>query len=209
VAVDFFTVPTLSFRVLFVFVVLAHHRQRHIHFNVTARPSAEWATQQIVQAFPWDTAPRYLIRDRDSVYGEDFRQRVEAMGIHEVLTAPRSPWQNAYAERLVGRYGANAWTTSWIKLQTAAVTTDEQRFRITHPFHPLRDQTLICVASKQRVAGERQFMIRGADGSLCLVPANWTDFLPPDPYLLIGEGRSYFRVEDLVALADILRRIES
>ncbi len=102
VAVDFFTVPAISFRVLFVFVVLAHHRRRHIHFNVTAHPSAEWATQQIVQAFPWDTAPRYLIRDRDSVYGEDFRQRVQAMGIHEVLTAPRSPWQNAYAERLVG-----------------------------------------------------------------------------------------------------------
>ena len=102
VSVDFFTVPTISFRVLFVFVVPAHHRRRHIHFNVTAHPSAEWATQQIVQAFPWDTAPRYLIRDRDTIYGEDFRQRVQAMGIHEVLTAPRSPWQNAYAERLVG-----------------------------------------------------------------------------------------------------------
>jgi putative transposase len=102
VAVDFFTVPTISFRVLFVFVVLAHHRRRPIHFNVTAHPSAEWAAQQIVQAFPWDTAPRFLIRDRDSVYGADFRQRVQAMGIHEVLTAPRSPWQNAYAERLVG-----------------------------------------------------------------------------------------------------------
>jgi len=102
VAVDFFTVPTISFRALFVFVVLAHHRRRHIHFNVTAHPGAEWTTQQIVQAFPWDTAPRYLIRDRDTIYGEDFRQRVQAMGIHEVLTAPRSPWQNAYAERLVG-----------------------------------------------------------------------------------------------------------
>lgn len=102
VSVDFFTVPTMSFRVLFVFVVLAHHRRRHLHFNVTAHLSAEWATEQIVQAFPWDTAPRYLIRDRDSVYGQDFRQRVQAMGIHEVLTAPRSPWQNAYTERLVG-----------------------------------------------------------------------------------------------------------
>jgi putative transposase len=102
VSVDFFTVPTISFRVLFVFVVLAHHRRRHIHFNVTAHPSAEWTTQQIVQAFPWDTAPRYLIRDRDSVYGQDFRLRVQVMGIQEVLTAPRSPWQNAYAERLVG-----------------------------------------------------------------------------------------------------------
>src|SRR5437867_4898195 len=102
VSADFFTVPTISFRALFVFVVLAHHRRRHIHFNVTAHPGAEWTTQQIVQAFPWDTAPRYLIRDRDTIYGEDFRQRVQAVGIHEVLTAPRSPWQNAYAERLVG-----------------------------------------------------------------------------------------------------------
>ncbi len=102
VSVDFFTVPTLSFRVLFVFVVLAHHRRRHVHFNVTANPTAAWTAQQIVEAFPWDTAPRYLLRDRDSVYAEDFRQRVEEMGIHEVLTAPRSPWQNAYAERLVG-----------------------------------------------------------------------------------------------------------
>ncbi len=102
VAVDFFTVPTVSFRVLFVFVVLAHDRRRHIHFNVTANPTAEWAARQIVQAFPWDTSPRYLIRDRDSIYGEDFRQRMQEMGIDQVLTAPRSPWQNAYAERLVG-----------------------------------------------------------------------------------------------------------
>jgi len=97
VSVDFFTVPTVSFRVLFVLVVLAHHRRRHIHFNITAHPSADWATQQIVQAFPWDTTPRYLIRDRASVYGEGFHRRVQAMGIHEVLTAPMSPWQNAYA----------------------------------------------------------------------------------------------------------------
>ncbi len=81
VLVDFFTVTTISFRVLFVFVVLAHHRRRHIHFNVTANPTAEWAAQQIVQAFPWDTVPRYLIRDRDRLYGEEFRQRVKAMDI--------------------------------------------------------------------------------------------------------------------------------
>jgi transposase InsO family protein len=102
VAVDFFTVPTVSFRVLYVFVILAHDRRRHIHFNITAHPTAEWSAQQIVHAFPWDTAPRYLIRDRDGAYGEDFRQRMEEIGIHEVLTAPRSPWQNAYAERFIG-----------------------------------------------------------------------------------------------------------
>ena len=73
-----------------------------LHFDVTEHPTAAWTARQIVQAFPWDTAPRYLIRDRDSVYGEDFRQQLRAMGIHEALTAPRSPWQNACAERLVG-----------------------------------------------------------------------------------------------------------
>jgi len=102
VAVDFFTVPTVSFHVLFVFVVLAHDRRRQIHFNVTEHPTAGWTARQIVQAFPWDTAPRYLIRDRDGIYGKDFRRQLDQMDIHEVLTAPRSPWQNAYAERFIG-----------------------------------------------------------------------------------------------------------
>jgi putative transposase len=102
VAVDFFTLPTVNSRVLFVFVILAHDRRRCLHFNVTDHPTTEWTARQIAQAFPWDTAQRYLIRDRDGVYGEDFPRRLELMGIHEVLTAPGSPWQNAYAERLVG-----------------------------------------------------------------------------------------------------------
>src|SRR5215472_15869749 len=102
VSTDFFVVPTVSFRVLFVFVVLAHHRRRVVHFNVTANPTAEWTAQQIAEAFPWDTAPRYLLHDRDSIYGATFRQRVRGMGMKEVRTAPRSPWQNPYAERLVG-----------------------------------------------------------------------------------------------------------
>ena len=99
---DFFVVPTVTFRVLFAFVVLAHHRRRVIHFNVTAHPSSEWMAQQIAEAFPWDSAPRYLLHDRDSIYGDVFRQRVRGMAIREVLTAPRSPWQNPYAERLIG-----------------------------------------------------------------------------------------------------------
>jgi putative transposase len=102
VSVDFFTVPTVSFRVLFVFVVLAHHRRRIVHFNVTEHPTAGWTGQQMVEAFPEDTAPRYLLRDRDKIYGYDFRERIQSMSIEEVLCAPASPWQRAYVERLIG-----------------------------------------------------------------------------------------------------------
>jgi putative transposase len=102
VSIHFFTVPTLQLRVLFVFVVLAHERRRVLHFNVTDHPTAEWTAQQVIEAFPEDDAPRYLIRDRDGVYGDHFRSRVQGMGIHEVLTAARSPWQNPFAERLIG-----------------------------------------------------------------------------------------------------------
>jgi len=102
VALDFFTIPTVTFRVLFVLIVLAHDRRRILHFNVTAHPTAEWTAQQLVEVFPWDTAPRYLLRDRDGVYSQVFRQRVAGLGLREVLTTPRSPWQNPYAERLIG-----------------------------------------------------------------------------------------------------------
>ena len=83
-------------------LVLAHDRRRVIHFNVTANPTAQWTAQQIIEAFPWDTAPRYLLRDRDAIYGERFQRRVQSMGIEQVLSAPRSPWQNPYVERLIG-----------------------------------------------------------------------------------------------------------
>ena len=102
VAVDFFVVPTAMFKVLFVFVVLAHDRRRVVHINVTDTPTAQWTAKQLVEAFPWDTAPRYLLRDRDGVYGVEFSSRVKGMGIGEVKTAPRSPWQNPYVERLIG-----------------------------------------------------------------------------------------------------------
>ncbi len=102
VAIDFFTVPTATFRILFAFVVLRHDRRRVVHFNVTAHPTAQWTAQQIVQAFPDDESPRFLLRDRDSIYGDFFRQRIKHMGIEEVITAPRSPWQNPYVERIGG-----------------------------------------------------------------------------------------------------------
>jgi transposase InsO family protein len=102
VSIDFFTVPTARLRVLFILVVLAHHRRRVVHLNVTEHPTAAWTAQQLVDAFPDESAPSYLLRDRDSVYGQLFRHRVKGMGIDEILTAPQSPWQNPFAERLIG-----------------------------------------------------------------------------------------------------------
>ena len=102
VAVDFLVVPTIRFRLLYVFVVLGHANRQVIHFNVTANPTAEWTAQQVIEAFPWDTAPKYLLRDRDKIYGGWYQRRVKNMGIEEVVTAYRSPWQNAYVERLNG-----------------------------------------------------------------------------------------------------------
>jgi putative transposase len=102
VALDFLVVPTVQHTVLFVLVFLAHHRRRVVHFNVTEHPTAAWTAQQVMDAFPWDEAPRYLLRDRDRIYGTSFRRRVRHMGIEEVVIAPRSPWQNPYVERLIG-----------------------------------------------------------------------------------------------------------
>jgi len=102
VSMDFFTVPTLTGRVLFVFVLLAHQRRRIVHVNITEHPTAVWTAQQVVDAFPDDTAPRWLLRDRDAIYGDVFRRRVAGMGIGEVISSPSSPWQNPYAERLIG-----------------------------------------------------------------------------------------------------------
>ena len=101
-ACDFFTVPKVMFRVLYVFIVLRHDRRQVIHFNLTTNPYAEWAAQQIINAFPYEEAPRFLIRDRDGVYSDYFKNRIKDMDIEEVLIAPRSPWQNPYCERVIG-----------------------------------------------------------------------------------------------------------
>jgi len=101
-AIDFFVVPTVTFRLLFGFVVMRHGRRQVVHFNVTDHPSAAWTAQQVIEAFPFDEAPKYLLLDRDGIYGDEFVARVRGMGIEEVLTAPRSPWQNPYAERIIG-----------------------------------------------------------------------------------------------------------
>jgi Integrase core domain. len=92
----------VTFNVLYGFVVLLHDRRQVVHFNVISHPTALWTAKQFIEAFPEETAPRFLLRDRDSIYGEEFRSRVGGMGIEEVITTVRSPWQNAYAERLIG-----------------------------------------------------------------------------------------------------------
>ena len=102
VAIDMFVVATATFRLLYAVIVLGHDRRKVIHFEVTENPTQVWLARQMTEAFPWDTAPRYLLRDRDASYGGAFRDRVEAMGIKEVVTAPRSPWQNPYVERIIG-----------------------------------------------------------------------------------------------------------
>src|SRR5216684_3403886 len=101
VAADFFVVPTVTYRLLFVLVLLAHDRRRIRHVAVTAHPTAAWTAQQLRQAFPWDEAPRYLIHDRDHTF-DGLRATANAMRIEEVLTAPRAPWQNPFVERFIG-----------------------------------------------------------------------------------------------------------
>ena len=101
-SIDFLVVPTITFKLLFVLIFLSHERRRIVHFGITANPTAQWTGQQMTEAFPWDTAPRFLIRDRHPIYGRTFRDRVATMAITEVPTAPRSPWQNGYVERVIG-----------------------------------------------------------------------------------------------------------
>ena len=101
-AMDFLVVPTIGFRLLYALVILRHDRRQIASIGVTDHPTAQWIVQQLSDAFPWDETSRYLIRDRDAVYGYAVRRRLQAMGIRDRPTAPRSPWQNAYAERLVG-----------------------------------------------------------------------------------------------------------
>ena len=101
-AMDFFVVPTIGFDLLYAFVIVRLGRRELIWTNVTANPTAEWVVRQITEAFPWNEAPRYMIRDRDRIYGAVATRRLRAMGIRDKPTAPASPWQNGFAERLIG-----------------------------------------------------------------------------------------------------------
>ena len=101
-AMDFLIVPTVGFRLLFVLVILRHERRRLISLSVTDHPTADWIARQLTDAFPWDEAPDYMVRDRDKCYGHAVTKRLAAMGIRDHPIAPRSPWQNGHAERLIG-----------------------------------------------------------------------------------------------------------
>ncbi|MGA8990597.1 MAG: integrase core domain-containing protein, partial [Rhodoplanes sp.] len=101
-ATDLFVVPTIGFDLLYVFIIVRVERRDLVWINVTANPTAEWIARQITEAFPWNEAPRYLIRDRDGVYGAAVTRRLRAMGIRDKPIAPGSPWQNGFAERLIG-----------------------------------------------------------------------------------------------------------
>ena len=101
-AMDLFVVPTVSFRLLYCLLIIGHRRRQILWFGVTAHPTAEWIANQLTEAVGWERAPGYLIRDRDAAYGEVFIRRIQSMGILDRPTTPRSPWQNGYAERVIG-----------------------------------------------------------------------------------------------------------
>ena len=124
-AVDMFVVATATFRLLYTVIVLGHDRRKVIHFDVTQNPTQIWLSHQMTEAFPWDTAPRYLLRDHDASYGQVFRNRLQAMGIKEVVTAACSPWRNGYVERVVrwGRASASITSSSSMTVTGALLSS--------------------------------------------------------------------------------------
>jgi transposase InsO family protein len=136
VSVDFFTVPTIRFQVLYVFVVLAHDRRRVVHFSVTVHPTAEWTAQQLCEAFPFDQVPRYLLRDRDQIFGHTFREQVQDMKNKEVLSAPRSPWQRSYVERVIGSIRRECLDHVIVLGESSLRRTLPSYFSYYHQTHP-------------------------------------------------------------------------
>jgi transposase InsO family protein len=101
-AIDFFTVITINFKILYVFVAIEHGRRKILHFNVTSKPSALWAAQQLRETFDWGSSIKYVIRDNDGIYGDLFKRQLNTLGLEDTPTAPRSPWQNPVCERVIG-----------------------------------------------------------------------------------------------------------
>ena len=149
IAVDFFVVPTVRNQVLFVFLVLAHHRRRVLHFNVTANPTARWTAQQVVEALPWTDPPKYLLRDRDKIYGESFHSHVTGMGFEEVLIAARSPWQNPFVERLIGSIGRECLDHVIVVNEHHLKRTLAQYFRYYHEWRVHRALEMDCPQTRE------------------------------------------------------------
>jgi putative transposase len=165
-SLDFFTVPTVTGRVLFVVIVLSHVRRRIVHFNITEHPTAAWTAQQVVDAFPDDTAPKWLHRDRDSVYGESFRRRVAGMGIAEVVSAAASPWQNPYAERVIGSIRRECLDHVIVINQAHLRRVLTAYCRYYHEERPHQGLDNECIAPQQTKIGTGQVRCRERLGGL-------------------------------------------
>lgn len=124
-------------------MILSHDRRRLVHFAVTANPTSEWTARQLLEAFPWDNAPRYLLRDRDSVYGEKFQEAATWLGIREVPTAPQSPWQNPYVERLIGSIRREC-------LDHVIVSNETALYRVLKPYFEYYEHTRTHVRAQSR-----------------------------------------------------------
>ena len=162
-AIDFFTVPTARFQVLYVLVVIRHESRQVVHFNVTRHPTAKWAAQQIVEACPWDSLPKYLLRDRDGIYGDYFQSRIQNMGINEVKTAPQSPWQNPYVERLIGSIRRDCINAMIILNEAHLKRILTEYFAYYH-----EDRTHLGL-TKETPAG-RSVMVKPENGKLIALP---------------------------------------
>jgi hypothetical protein len=156
-AIDMFVVACASFRLLYVAVILGQARRKILRTAITEHPTAAWLSRQVTEAFPWDTTPRYLLRDRDAAYGAEFRKRVEAMDITEVITAPRAPWQNAYVGRVIGSMRREC--LDHLVILTLAIctasrcrtsTTIIERARICHSTRIARSRVRSCHAASAR-----------------------------------------------------------
>ena len=135
-SIDLFVVPTIAFQRLFAFLVLGHERRRLQWFAVTRNPTAEWLARQITEAFPWDGAPKYLIRDNDRVFGAVFKAHVRAMGIRDRPTSFRSPWQNGYVERLIGSIRRECTDHCWCSTPSTFGESSRNTRPITMRFGP-------------------------------------------------------------------------
>jgi hypothetical protein len=184
-AIDMFIVASVSFRLLYVMIILGHDRRKIIRAAVTEHPTAAWLSRQLTEAFPWDTAPRYLVRGRDGSYGGEFRNRVKTMGITEVVTAPRSPWQNPYVERVIGsirrefldHFGSSTNATCAASCLPTSTTTIERA-------PTFRSTRIAQNHVPSRRAGSERWS-RSRKSAACIIATNAS---PPDSQPLFANG---------------------